>query len=145
MSPQYLLVAPLVLGATTVYPVGCNDTLLSLSISCWYHLYPSATAVSPGGSPGTLVQLKYLLVTPLVSQCTDSIFGYLLMTHCYPCATTVSHIGPTHTQVSHCISWWLHWYRSANTVYPDSFISTLVSLQFLRVAALVPVYHYIIF
>ena len=88
VSPQYLLVAPLVLGATTVYPGGCSDTLVSLSISCWLHLYPSATAVSPGGSPVTLVQLKYLLVTPLVSQSNDSIFEYLRMTHCYACATT---------------------------------------------------------
>ena len=53
--------------------------------------YPNKTricaAVSPGGPPVTLVQLKYLLVTPLVSQCIDSIFVYLRVSSDYATVT----------------------------------------------------------
>ena len=121
VSLKYLLVAPLVLGATTVYPGGCNDTLVSLSISSRHHLYPSATAVCPGGSP---VQLKYLLVTPLVSQCTDSIFGYLLMTPLLPLCYN-------------SISYWPHSYTSVTTVSLRGYTGTVVPLQYILVPSLV--------
>ena len=58
MSPHYLLVAPLVLGATTVYPVGCNDTMAIL--------VPSVITVSPVGTTVIRVSLKYLLLAPIV-------------------------------------------------------------------------------
>ena len=122
--PQYLLVAPSVLGATTVYPGGCNDTLVSLSISCWHHLYPSATAVSPGGSPVTLVQLKYLLVTQLVSQCNDIIFGYLLMTPLLPLCY-------------YSISYWPHSYTSVTAVSLGGSTGNVVPLQYILIPSLV--------
>ena len=162
MSPQYLLVAPLVLGATTVYPGGYNDTLVSLSISCWHHLYPRANAVSPGGSPVILVQLKYPLVTPLLSQCNDSIFGYLLMTpllplcyysisylpHSYTSVTTVSLGGSTGTVVPlqyilipslvhYSFSGWMHLYPCITTLSSDGSTCTPLLLQYFLAVPLI--------
>ena len=74
----------------------------------------------------------FLLVTPLVSQCNDSIFGYLL----------VSSDDPLLPLCYYSISYWPHSYTSVTTVSLGGSTGIVVPLQYILIPSLVHKCHY---
>ena len=125
MQLLYLLVTPL--------------PLWYYSNSWWLHAYHRAARVAHGGCNVTLVIMQYLPMVPQVYWYHYNIFCWLYWNH------SVTTVSPGCDTCSKRHFWWRHWYLSTTTVSSEDSTGRLIAPQYILVALLEPLCHYVIF